>query len=213
MRNRERLVIALLCAVVLLAPPVVAQTEVGVPGGRITETADIPAGEWKAYRIAIAAFDSLAFSARVTSGGVIDVYILSSTGYGQYRDPVAERFQYEHATERTSEVGTTVSPSPAGTFYLVLDNALISGSGADGSGPVTVSMSAEVRPFPILIAALGGVAVLAIIILLIALVVRRRRKRRAMMPAMAPMQPPMQPPYPPPYQPPSQPPSNPPPGP
>lgn len=205
MPTRERFVIALLCAVVLLAPPVVAQTEVNVPG-RISETVDVAAGEWRAYRITVGSMDSVAFSATVTAGAAIDVYLLTSRGYDQYRNPSEPTFEYwDPGTEEiTTSFAPTVSP-PAGTYYLVLDNAQISQSGASGSGDVTVSMSAEVRPFPILTAVLGGVAVLAIIILLIALVVRRRRKRRAMMPAMAPMQPPMQPPY--------QPPSNPPPGP
>jgi hypothetical protein len=181
------------------APAVAAQTEVDVPD-RISETITLAADEWKAYRLVIGSLDSLAMSATVTAGEPIDVYLLTSTGYGQYRDPDADNFEiYDPGTrENTNSFGPTVSPS-AGTYYLVIDNAFIGLDGAPGDGPVTVAVSAEIRPFPVLIAALGGVVVLAIIVLVIALVVRSRRKKRAMMPPMGqpPMQPPMQPPWPP----------------
>jgi len=98
--------------------------------------------------------------------------------------------------ENTQSFGTSVSPS-SGTYYLVVDNIDVSSSGAPGSAPVTVDVSAQIRPFPILGVVIGVVVVLAIVVAVLLIVRSRRKKKAAMRMMPPPLQPPMGPPQPP----------------
>ena len=197
MAKRASLLLALSWAALFLMPSAAAQTEVPV-SGVISESVTIAASEWRAYRVSLGSQDSFQFSVRVSQGSDIDVYTMPASGYAQYTDPSAPSFGYltSGTQENTQSFGTSVSPS-SGTYYLVVDNIAVSSSGAPGSAPVTVDVSAQIRPFPILGVVIGVVAVLAIIVAVL-LVVRSRRKKKAAMRMMPPPGlPPMEPPQPP----------------
>jgi len=208
MTERTILILGLLCAAFLLIPSAAAQTEVPV-SGPISETVTIPAGEWRAYRVTIASQDVFEFSARVTAGGDIDVYLLTATGYSEYTSPSAPTFEYLVAgtRENTQSFGATVSPS-SGTYFLLVDNGNTSADGATGTAAATVAVSALIRSFPTVVVAIVIVVVLAVVVAILLLVRSRRKKRAAMMPPPM-MPPPMQPPLQPPMQPPSGPPTGP----
>ena len=142
--------------------------------------------------------DSFQFSIQVTQGSDIDVYTMPASGYSEYTNPSAPSFGYltSGTRENTQSFGTSVSPS-SGTYYLVVDNIDVSSSGAPGSAPVTVDVSAQIRPFPILGVVIGVVVVLAIVVAVLLIVRSRRKKKAAMRMMPPPLQPPMGPPQPP----------------
>src|SRR5207245_5911182 len=118
--------------------------------GVISETVTIAASEWRAYRVTLGSQDSFQFSIYVKLGSDIDVYTMPASGYSEYTNPSAPSFGYltSGTRENTQSFGTRLSPS-SGTAYLVVDNIDVSSSGAPGSAPVTVDVSAQIRPFPI----------------------------------------------------------------
>jgi hypothetical protein len=208
-------------ALVAGSPIAAAQTVVTVDA-QISETVSINANEWRAYRITLGSGDSVRIMITVSLGGAVDVYTTDTTGYGEYTDPTASEFTYYLAgsRENTMSFPASFSPQTAGTYYVVVDNAPISTSGAAGSAAVTVQVVLEKSTFPFLIAGAVLLAGAAVLILVIVLLIRaNRRKKMAGQPPMAPAAPgpwPAAPPGEPPVQPvapPGEPPQGPPPGP
>src|SRR5438445_2444031 len=146
-------------AALFLMPSASAQTEVPI-SGVISETVTIAASEWRAYRVTLGSQDSFQFSIQVTQGSDIDVYTMPASGYSEYTNPSAPSFGYltSGTRENTQSFGTSVSPR-SGSYDLVVDNLDVSSSGAPGSAPVTVDVSAQIRPFPILGVVIGVVGV------------------------------------------------------
>ena len=218
-----RTALALAIAVVLVLGIPIASAQVVVPvDAPVSETVSINANEWRAYRIALASGDSVRIVITVNVGSAVDVYTTDVGGYGEYTDPAASQFTYYQAgsRENTMAFPASFSPPSAGTYYIVVDNAPISTTGATGSAPVTVHVTLEKSTFPFLL--VGGIllAVTVVLVLVIVLLVRaNRRKKMAAPPGMPPTapgpwpaappaQPTMQPPMPP-----AEPPQGPPPGP
>jgi len=197
MSRRATLLLALSWAALFLMPSASAQTEVPI-SGVISETVTIAASEWRAYRVTLGSQDSFQFSIQVTQGSDIDVYTMPASGYSEYTNPSAPSFGYltSGTRENTQSFGTSVSPS-SGTYYLVVDNIDVSSSGAPGSAPVTVDVSAQIRPFPIVGVVIGVVVVLAIVVAVLLIVRSRRKKKAAMRMMPPPLQPPIGPPQPP----------------
>jgi hypothetical protein len=159
----------------------------------------------------IAINDYMAFSVntgsvvgvRVTSGGNIDIYVTERAGYDDYIDPSAPSFLYlvAYTDENTGTYNKTVSTS--GVAYIILDNDLVTVTGAQPAGPVTVSLFFGTPSSSLLLGVL--IIVILVIVVVVFIVVRRgRRKAAPMPPPMPPMgaPPPMMPPQGPPPSPP-----------
>lgn len=117
-------------------------------------------------------------AARVSSisGGSIDLYVFTDSELADYENPNAPSFGYEWLRENTRS-DTDVSTSLTGSRHLVVDNALISASGAAPAGDVTYTITFEevkgldLAPFAIVL--------LLIIVVVVAVVVVRRRRAAA----------------------------------
>jgi len=199
-----------------VALPAHAQMET-MMGSTMSETLTLPAGEYKAYGVSLYNGEMFRFSARVAAGGPVDVYLFNATNYADYQDPMKLMFGYVHAgtQEDTMSFSSSVRAPGADTYYLVIDNAAISSSGAMGTGTSTVQVSAqtgETVDSGLIVVAAVVVVCVAVGSILIVLSVRRQRRKAAAVPppptwpgAPGPV-PPQQPPIPPPGSPPGYPP-------
>lgn len=161
------------------------------------------------------------------SGGLIDVYILSSSHYSSYPDGV---FTPTIEKEGVSSTDFTFKAPDDATYYLIIDNEDNSRStDAVPVGDVTVSYeyddpiyasiqdieeAAEAFAFGcLMIVVIAVIIIVVIIVVVIFLIVRKPKEPAAQAPAPYPQQPPYQQPQQP-YQPPpgQQPPYQPPPG-
>lgn len=159
-------------------------------GTTMSETVTLPAGEYKAYGVSLNQALRFTFSMRVTTGGAVDVYLFDAVDYSDYKNPLVSSFNYYSAgtRENTMSFSGTFSAPQAGTYYLVVDNAPISASGAMGSAPATVEVTAQAgTPSDPGLVYVGLVvaAVLAVGVALIVLSVRKKRREAARVPPPA----------------------------
>lgn len=208
----RRVLAALAFAFVLIAASPLASAQTVVPVDTVvSETVSINSNEWRAYTMSLSSSDTVRILITVTLGGAIDVYATSASGYADYVDPTSTQFDYypSGSGQNVPSLSRTFDPDTAGTYYIVVDNAPVSTTGAPGSSPVTVQVVLEKSTFPWLL--VGGIffalAVVLIIVIVFLVRVNRRKKMEMMQPA-APVQGPWPgvPPGEPPVQPPSEPP-------
>ena len=176
----------------------------------ISETVTLARNRFSGYTFTIARGDRLTYDVRVIAGTGIDLYIVPASGFVDYRNDSAPRFDlHVREEDRTNISGVFVGDSrTSGADTVILDNADV--SGAMSTGPVTISVHLKKEPpqgpSPALVGAL--VAAVAVGIGAVALLlVRARRKARGPPPPAAPppsWRPagPYAPPYPPPPPPP-----------
>lgn len=173
-----------------VAPLAAAQME-SMMGPTMSETLTLPAGEYKAYGASLSPSTPLTFSVRVTSGGAVDVYMFDATGYADYKDPMATTFQYyvSGTEENTMSFSGTFRPTSTQTYYMVVDNAPISSTGAMGTNSVTVDVSASygapgISPFVWVGLAVAVVIVVAVVVVVLS--IRRKRRQAAQAPPAPP---------------------------
>ena len=185
---------AVLVGIVLMAgllPLASAQMET-MMGNTMSETLTLPSNEYKAYGVSLSPASPFTFSVRVTAGGPVDVYLFNATSYAEYKDPMELTFGYYSAgtQENTMSFSGRFTASRAATYYLVVDNAPISASGAMGGASATVAVSAQVGSPAgdpaLLLVSVVVIAVLGVGSVLIVLSVRRKRRKAAVLPPTVP---------------------------
>src|SRR5256712_2402895 len=171
-------------------------TMAGLP---ISETITLPRNNYSGYTFSMGNGDRITYDIRVTSGGPIDLYVVSADNLQKYRNDSSVSFSPRLRVEnRTTMAGVyTATAQTAGANTVIVDNVDISGALATGSVTVAVSLSREPPqgPNPLI---LGGVivAVVAGVAGIVAPILRAPRR-----PAPHPPPPPYPPaprPYPPP---------------
>lgn len=133
----------------------------------------------------------------------VDFYVLSQTGYNEYIDPNSPGFHYIDQSENAKSFSYSADASG---LYFVVDNAMISTTGASPTGSVTydltVSFQGTTGPSTesLILAGIAGAAVFGAIAATIIVTRRRRARQGAFYPQGSSFQSPpsMAPPLPPP---------------
>jgi hypothetical protein len=165
----------------LVVPPVGAYhtglvTDAGL---QISETINLPRNNYSGYTFAMGNGDRITYNIRVTSGGPIDLYVVSADNLQKYQNDSSVSFSPRLRVEnRTTMAGVyTATAQTAGANTVIVDNVDISGALATGSVTVAVSLSREPPqgPNPFI---LGGVivAIVAGVAVIVALILRARRR-------------------------------------
>jgi len=185
MRRASRVVVLTIVVVfATTAPSTTAQTVEPIVGS-LQVTTVLPANASLAYVAPLAALDSLRFSVVVTQGAPVDVFVVDTAGYSAYTGPAGGSLLYYEAGTRlnTASFEATFTAPRGADYYLIVDNAPRTAGGAPGSGPVTVTVTAEVLRFPtyLIVAVVLGLA-LAIIAMIFYLRLRRATRAAASRP-------------------------------
>ncbi len=176
----------LLVWLALAATPVAAQT---VLGESFRDSVTIPAEDHAAFTIALSPSEEVKFSVQVTTGGDIDVYFTNQAGYSDYVNPDAPEFYYfvKPTKEQVSSFSNSFHPNQTGTYYIVLDNAYITDTGAMPTGPVVVALEVTKAPYSpfgvpeVILYPLVGAAI-GVTVAGVTALVRRRRAAQAGLP-------------------------------
>lgn len=180
--GRPQLVVLLLAVGGLLGLAVLAPAATGhhqgvvKPGGSgIAETITLPVNNWTAYAFDMNAGDTLAYDVSVTSGGAIDLYIVSDIGLAGYANDSQVQFLVYAEISNNRTFGGTFAGA-TGYVAVVVDNTDVGQEGAVPSGPVTVSVHLT-RTSNVF---LGGVILLAcgVVLLVVAVVVALMLQRK-----------------------------------
>jgi len=155
-------------------------------GAGISETIPVPENNWTAYAFDMNAGDTLAYDVTVTTGGAIDLYIVSDVGLAQYvNDSQVQFLVYAEIVNNRTFVGAFGDAT--GYVAVVVDNTDVGQGGASPTGPVTVSVHFTKTSNLFL----GGVIFLAcgVALLVVAVVVAlilQRKKAAALPPPPGP---------------------------
>src|SRR2546427_8643287 len=141
--GRPQLVVLLLAVGGLLGLAVLAPAATGhhqgvvKPGGSgISETITLPVNNWTAYAFDMNAGDTLAYDVTVTTGGGIDLYIVSDVGLAQYVNDSQVQFLVYTQISDNRTVGGTFGGA-TGYVAVVVDNTDVGHGGAAPTGPLT----------------------------------------------------------------------------
>lgn len=94
------------------------------------------------FHIMLQRSDRLEFSVNVVSGSEIDVYMFDPSQYSDYKNPYSTKVGFMSRWEKDKTVSSSYGPITSDTdFYIVVDNADISQSGAMSTGPVTYAVT------------------------------------------------------------------------
>jgi hypothetical protein len=173
------LLVLFLLEVVVLPADAYHTGVVTVAGLRISETIVLPRNNYAGYTFALGIGDRITYDIRVTSGGPIDMYVVSADNLQKYRnDSSVAFFPTLRVENRTTISGAyTATASTAGPNTVIVDNVDLSGAVPTGLVTVSVNLTRESPqgPSPVL---LGGVIVAVVIgmAVVVVLVLRARRK-------------------------------------
>lgn len=148
----------------------------------VTESITLPIDNYSAYTFSLAAGDSILYTVRVTAGGAIDVYFVPPAGLTAYAAGTASTFaRYQSEETRTEFSGAFADPNAVGLVTVIIDNVVF--SGAQPSGPVTVTLTLSKSSNLVLgglLFIVCGIAILAVTAVI--LLIRRGRAAPALPP-------------------------------
>jgi len=158
----------------------------------------VPMDGWRSTSFNGTSGDILDFSLTLQGGGRVDVFLLSTTWYNQWKNLQAgtgEEFYYyvDGSYVNTGSKNDTFTLRASGVFYVVLDNTVNPDTGAVPGGPVTYSLIVSKNPssgaFNTLGPVLGIAAIVALIVGIgIAVFVIRGRRAAAQRSGVVPPQ-------------------------
>jgi len=163
-------------ALLVMSTPLVSATGRGDASNLSKQTFTVSEDSWDTFEFTLSGSEVFDLSIKVTSGGNVDFYILTPDGYDDYTSPTATSFAREKWDEKSKSWDETFDED--GDFYLVVDNAEVSTSGASPSGDVTYEIDSEVRDKTLwekIKTLLMYVAIIAVILLYILFKIFRRR--------------------------------------
>ena len=170
---------------VLLAPVASAGSVVSLTPPD-TRTITIPDADWAAFQLSIGFAGAVSLSVRVISGSqVVDVYTTEPGGYAEYSNPASLSFTYLRASSAERQVSFDTTITQSGTVIVIIDNAAITVSGANPTGPVTVTLTFASSSAGLLGYAVCGVIGIVVILILV-LRARSRAKKRQQLAQMPP---------------------------
>jgi len=182
---RPGVVWSVLVSAAILLPTASAGSLTSATPPRV-QTVILGTDDYEAFSVDVATTWSLVVGVEVQSGGSIDVYLTTQQGYADYINPSAPSFDplARWTQERTSSYNKTVTES--GKKFIILDNAMLTTSGANPTGPVTVKLYLGKSESSFY---LGLLVILLVIVAIVALVLLKRRRDRQ--PAARPPPPPL----------------------
>jgi hypothetical protein len=101
--------------------------------------------DYEAYKIVLQPWWSASARAWSSNGAAFDLYLLTSSGFTEYWSPWSQSFSYEQRREKTLSADVSVGrDSGQRTFYVVVDNAAVSQSGATPNGDLPYAIEITV---------------------------------------------------------------------
>ncbi len=103
--------------------------------GTVNESHTVVRQSWDAYKVVIPAGQKA--TVRIGASGAVDFYVFPQSQYGEYTNPSGTGF---HTTEDSQNAIDFTYTTSSSDYIFVVDNAMISVSGASGNNDVSYSL-------------------------------------------------------------------------
>ena len=207
MGARREIACLMVCLMALAVLPAVSATDFTVTTNIAAESHSLPADDgngtdskaYDAFLITTVSGDSVSVSVTVTSGGNIDIYFTDKSDYtASYKSggQLNHYIDISKTNTKSSTFSWSHSQTASSQTAVIVDNCLCFVGGADGSGPVTYTITITknaVDPGTLLglsLAIIAGCAIVFILVIVVIIWLVVRKRKAAAPPPMAPGYPP-----------------------